>query len=476
MSDALRRYAFSERLADILGQSRRDLRVRVTLMITDGLLPPGARGPGAPPATADYAADLLIGVMAAPQQVQTVDAIRCYRALKAGRVLPAESAGIVLGTPRPRSHALDAHETAPLLPAHLRFGEALARLIEHARDITTREALAHELFGIWISRGFPVAAVQLAAWTEGRRVLLTRRYEPESGARPPGWLDPDRGGLADPGMFHTLFLPASKLIEIGALTSPPPDERTALMLDLAQKIASLAQLARERRNRRPWESFLAKAAVAEDVAERIDARDRGHLTEVSGFGSNPGNLRMLTYVPQDLPPNAALVVVLHGCTQTATSYDTGTGWSTLADRHGFALLLPEQRRSNNPLRCFNWFRGQDYVRDGGEPESIRQMVERLVSEHGIDRRRIFVTGLSAGGAMTSVMLATHPELFAGGAVVAGVPIDAPTACRRASTLSSRGGVCQGWNGVSGCAPRPRTMGRGRECRSGTATQTERSSR
>ncbi|MFO1119178.1 MAG: hypothetical protein U1E38_03300 [Rhodospirillales bacterium] len=61
MSDALRRYAFSERLADILGQSRRDLRVRVTLMITDGLLPPGPRGPGAPAATADYAADLLIG-------------------------------------------------------------------------------------------------------------------------------------------------------------------------------------------------------------------------------------------------------------------------------------------------------------------------------------------------------------------------------------------------------------------------------
>ena len=193
------------------------------------------------------------------------------------------------------------------------------------------------------------------------------------------------------------------------------------MLDLGQKIADLAQLARERRNRRPWEKFLAAAAVAEDVVERIDARERSHLTEVTGFGSNPGNLRMLTYIPDDLPENAALVVVLHGCTQTAAAYDAGTGWSTLADRHGFALLLPEQRRSNNPLRCFNWFRPQDFARDGGEPESIRQMVDRIVAEHGIDRQRIFVTGLSAGGAMTSVMLATHPELFAGGAVVAGVP-------------------------------------------------------
>ncbi len=418
MSEALRRYAFSEQLADILGQSRRDLRVRVTLMITDGLLPPGPRGPGAPPATANYAADLLIGVMAAPQQVNTVDAIRSYRALRAGRIRRAETPGVVIGSPPPP--AIEGSEPL-LLPRHLRFGEALARLIDRAREDSTRDLLARELFGIWVARGFPAAAVQLATASDRRRSLFTLRYEPEPGAQPPGWLDSARGGSADPGLFHTVFLPASKLIEIGRLIAPPPDERTALMLDLGQKIADLAQLARERRNRRPWEKFLAAAAVAEDVIERIDARDSSHLAEITGFGSNPGNLRMLTYIPDDLPENAPLVVVLHGCTQTATAYDTGTGWSTLADRHGFALLLPEQRRSNNPLRCLNWFRPQDFARDGGEPESIRQMIEHLVATHGLDRKRIFVTGLSAGGAMTSVMLATHPELFAGGAVVAGVP-------------------------------------------------------
>jgi len=67
------------------------------------------------------------------------------------------------------------------------------------------------------------------------------------------------------------------------------------------------------------------------------------LTEVTGFGSNPGALRMFEYVPAD--PQPALVVVLHGCTQTAASYDFGAGWSTLADRHGFVLLLPEQQRA-----------------------------------------------------------------------------------------------------------------------------------
>ena len=79
------------------------------------------------------------------------------------------------------------------------------------------------------------------------------------------------------------------------------------------------------------------------------------LRENFGFGSNPGNLRMFVYRPASLADNPALVVVLHGCTQTAAGYDLGAGWSTLADRYGFVLLFPEQQRSNNPNGCFNWF-------------------------------------------------------------------------------------------------------------------------
>ena len=128
---------------------------------------------------------------------------------------------------------------------------------------------------------------------------------------------------------------------------------------------------------------------------------------------------MFKYVPAD--PQPALVVVLHGCTQTAASYDFGAGWSTLADRHGFVLLLPEQQRANNANNCFNWFLPGDTARDRGEALSIRQMIEKTIGAHGIDRRRVFVTGLSAGGAMTSVMLATYPEVFAAGAIIAGLP-------------------------------------------------------
>lgn len=152
----------------------------------------------------------------------------------------------------------------------------------------------------------------------------------------------------------------------------------------------------------------------------------GRLSDLADFGSNPGALRGRFYMPASLPASAALVVVLHGCTQNAADYDNGSGWSDLADEHGFALLYPEQRRSNNANLCFNWFNANDTRRDAGEPLSIRQMVAFMVAEHEIDPARIFVTGLSAGGAMASVLLATYPDVFAGGAIIAGLPYGTAT--------------------------------------------------
>jgi poly(hydroxyalkanoate) depolymerase family esterase len=158
---------------------------------------------------------------------------------------------------------------------------------------------------------------------------------------------------------------------------------------------------------------------------------RSPLVETEGFGTNPGDLRMFSYVPESLQPAPALVVVLHGCGQTAAGYDLGAGWSTLAKHYGFALLMPEQQPSNNANGCFNWFNPQDSKRGRGEASSIRQMIAREVADHKIDRHRVFVTGLSAGGAMTSVMLATYPEVFAAGAIIAGLPYGVATNVREA---------------------------------------------
>ena len=145
------------------------------------------------------------------------------------------------------------------------------------------------------------------------------------------------------------------------------------------------------------------------------------LREIKDFGRNPGDLRMHVYVPDGLDPSSPLVVALHGCTQTAEVYDRGTGWSDLADRHGFIVIFPEQQPANNPKNCFSWFLPGDITRDSGEALSIRQMIAKAEDTFAIDRSRVFVTGLSAGGAMACVMLATYPEIFAGGAIIAGLP-------------------------------------------------------
>lgn len=145
------------------------------------------------------------------------------------------------------------------------------------------------------------------------------------------------------------------------------------------------------------------------------------LAELRSFGSNPGALKCWLYLPTILAPKTPLVVVLHGCTQTAAGYDLGAGWTQLAEEKGFAVLFPEQQRANNANLCFNWFEPGDIRRDAGEVLSIRQMIDHVVLSHGADSSRVFITGLSAGGAMANVMLATCPEVFAAGAIIGGLP-------------------------------------------------------
>ncbi|WP_428264002.1 extracellular catalytic domain type 1 short-chain-length polyhydroxyalkanoate depolymerase [Haliangium sp.] len=163
-----------------------------------------------------------------------------------------------------------------------------------------------------------------------------------------------------------------------------------------------------------------------DGSDKAAAVDDGFTTQatmvrVNSFGTNPGSLTMYRYVPDNLPAGAPLVVAMHGCTQSASEYLSGAGWNQMADRHGIAIVLPEQSSSNNSNKCFNWFEPGDYTRGQGEARSIVSMVDHMVSNFDIDTNRIFVTGLSAGGAMTSVMLAAYPDVFAGGAIMAGIP-------------------------------------------------------
>jgi len=176
-------------------------------------------------------------------------------------------------------------------------------------------------------------------------------------------------------------------------------------------------------------------APVEEAPEVVQAQS--HLTAVTSFGTNPGNLKMYKYVPASMPANAPLVVALHGCTQTAAGYEA-TGWTALADVLKFYVVYPEQVSGNNQNACFNWFEPGDIARGQGEALSIKQMVDAMKAAHSIDASRVFVTGLSAGGAMTHVMAATYPDVFAGGAVMAGVPYKCATTMTDAFSCMSPG--------------------------------------
>ncbi|MBA1349824.1 MULTISPECIES: PHB depolymerase family esterase [unclassified Rhizobium] len=193
------------------------------------------------------------------------------------------------------------------------------------------------------------------------------------------------------------------------------------------KVGFGKSLARVLKSQKKFSRLIEKALKApRNKAKRATPTLRAGkptLVETTAFGTNPGRLIMKTFVPTArLPKNPALVVVLHGCRQTPESLDSAAGFSKLAKDRGFVLLYPEQRSANNSQRCFNWFRPSAVARDRGEMLSIKQMIEHTCEKHRIDRSRIFIAGLSAGGAMTAALVANYPPLFAGAAIIAGMPV------------------------------------------------------
>lgn len=167
----------------------------------------------------------------------------------------------------------------------------------------------------------------------------------------------------------------------------------------------------------------------------------GTYSEVTGFGSNPGALRGYKYVPENMPADAPLVLALHACSQTAADFRRA-GWEALADQWKFYVLYPEQQTANNAARCFNWA-GEygvptNLTRGEGENQSIKQMIDQLMADHSIDPSRVFAMGHSGGGAQAALLMATWPDVFAGGAMIAGIPYNCTTTFTQVTTCLSPG--------------------------------------
>lgn len=194
------------------------------------------------------------------------------------------------------------------------------------------------------------------------------------------------------------------------------------------------------------------------VAPHVRRADRGHDApgdfQLHRFTCGAGELTYKLFIPTDLETTGApLLLMLHGCTQTPDDFARGTRMNQLALEHGYVVAWPEQSVERNQNRCWNWFRGNDQQRGQGEPAILAGLTRQLVASHQLDAKRVYVAGLSAGGAMAAVLASTHPDVYAAIGVHSGLPIglasDIPSAF---AAMRKGGGRRRG--GLSAAATRP----------------------
>ena len=186
------------------------------------------------------------------------------------------------------------------------------------------------------------------------------------------------------------------------------------------------------------------------------------LQEVTNFGNNPSRTRMFLYVPDSVKPNPAVVVGVHWCSGSAQAFYGGTGYASLADRHGFIVIYPSAPSSDG---CWDVHSAASLSHNGGgDSLGIVSMVNYVKQRYAADPNRVFVTGHSSGGMMTNVLIGAYPDVFRAGSAYAGVPFGCFAGANSWHTACANGQVsrsAQQWGdtvraaypGYSGARPR-----------------------
>lgn len=165
----------------------------------------------------------------------------------------------------------------------------------------------------------------------------------------------------------------------------------------------------------------ASTAQPSSAFDRTRVKNAGAFT-AGRFTHHVGSRDYKLYLPSGYHGQALpLVVMLHGCTQSSDDFAAGTAMNGLAEAQLCCVLYPAQPMSANSSKCWNWFKAEDQQREGGEPAILAGMTRHIIDTHGLDASRVYVAGLSAGGAMAVTLSMTYPELFAAVGIHSGLP-------------------------------------------------------
>ena len=272
------------------------------------------------------------------------------------------------------------------------------------------------------NKGIPIGLIEATQLTREGRLLeataLIQRTLRHSSAAGEGdrhaW---DDGGGASNDIIDVEF----SVVAEPANRELPPLQRAAAD-DISQRFGLKSFV-------RGWRDRDSVADVPRAKTTAVDGQPGQFVTGsyANQAGARPYKLYIpTTYAGRPLP----LVVMLHGCTQTPDDFANGTRMNALAEERQCLVLYPEQTQAANPSRCWNWFKRGDQRRDQGEPALLAGMTREVMNRYRIDPGKVYVAGLSAGGAMAAVMGTAYPELYAAVGVHSGL------ACGSAHDLPS----------------------------------------